>query len=682
MRLVLCVAVALAPVGTLAAEDDGSIIVTGRGLPDPAGAPAYGRVTLERDRLTGDASGRLESLLRDVAGFQQFRRTDSRAANPTTQGASLRALGGNASSRALVLLDGVPQADPFAGFIPWAALDPNRLARVTVTRGGGGGAFGSGALAGVIALESAGLDTLPRLGAGLGGGSRTAVRADAQATVPASRGFFSLSGRFDRGDGYQLVPERQAGPVDVPARYRQWSVAGQAVAALTDATSVQARLLLFGDDRRRGLVGAENSSDGADASIRLVGDGDVPWEAIGYVQSRRFASGFLAVNASRTAASPTLDQYSTPATGLGGKLELRPTLGGVALQLGVDARSTSGRTQERFRFQGGRFTRTREAGGSALTVGAYAEAAVSVSDTLLLTGGVRLDHWRIAAGQLIERDVDTGAPTLALPTPARADWQPTGRLGARLTLGPGWDVRAAGYASYRLPTLNELYRPFRVGADATGANAGLDPERLLGAELGLDGAPLPGLSIGLTLFWNQVDGAIGNVTRGRGPGTFPGVGFVAGTYRVRENLDAIRVQGVEASGRWQHGAFSVSGSYAFTSARVRAPGRELDGNRPAQSPRHQASLTAAYGHGGWAGSVTGRVAGSSFEDDLESRRLTAAWTLDATLSVPLARTLTLELAAENLLDEEVQAGVSGDGILDLGTPRTLWLSLRFALPGR
>jgi vitamin B12 transporter len=82
---------------------------------------AYDVVTLDRAALVTSPSGRIEDILGLVAGLQQFRRTDSRAANPTSQGATLRALGGNASSRALVLLDGAPVADPFTGYIPWSA---------------------------------------------------------------------------------------------------------------------------------------------------------------------------------------------------------------------------------------------------------------------------------------------------------------------------------------------------------------------------------------------------------------------------------------------------------------------------------------------------------------------------------------------------------------------------------
>ena len=141
---VLPIALLAFPTGALAQladSDPAKIIVTGAGLPLPPGTPAYGSVVIDRDRLLDSASGRIETILGDVAGFQQFRRSDSRSANPSAQGATLRALGGNASSRTLVLLDGVPMADPFFGYIPFSALVPDRLSVVRVTRGGGVGPF-------------------------------------------------------------------------------------------------------------------------------------------------------------------------------------------------------------------------------------------------------------------------------------------------------------------------------------------------------------------------------------------------------------------------------------------------------------------------------------------------------------------------------------------------------------
>ncbi|NWN33628.1 TonB-dependent receptor, partial [Klebsiella michiganensis] len=83
------------------------------------------------------------------------------------------------------------------------------------------------------------------------------------------------------------------------------------------------------------------------------------------------------------------------------------------------------------------------------------------------------------------------------------------------------------------------------------------------------------------------------VTLAQGPGNFPGIGFVsaAGFYRRRQNLDAVTARGIELDGRWAAGALSVAASYAFADSRVSASGvaASLDGLRPAQTARHQAS---------------------------------------------------------------------------------------------
>ncbi|MFM2372142.1 MAG: hypothetical protein RIS85_1864, partial [Pseudomonadota bacterium] len=154
---------AMAMTSAAYAEDDGGdaqIVVIGTGLEAPPAAPAYNVQQIDRDRLLGAASGRLEDALSSAAGFQQFRRSDSRSSNPSAQGATLRSLGGNASSRTLIVLDGVPMADPFFGYIPFSAIAPERLATARITRGGGAGAFGAGAVAGTVELESASADQL------------------------------------------------------------------------------------------------------------------------------------------------------------------------------------------------------------------------------------------------------------------------------------------------------------------------------------------------------------------------------------------------------------------------------------------------------------------------------------------------------------------------------------------
>src|SRR3546814_17100629 len=103
--------VALTATPALADEASPIVVVTGHGLAASPATPAYDVETIERDRIVTSASGRIEDVLSSIAGFQQFRRSDSRSSNPSAQGVTLRALGGNASSRTLVLLDGVPRSE-------------------------------------------------------------------------------------------------------------------------------------------------------------------------------------------------------------------------------------------------------------------------------------------------------------------------------------------------------------------------------------------------------------------------------------------------------------------------------------------------------------------------------------------------------------------------------------------
>ena len=90
-----------------------AIIITGRSLPEAKSDRVYTVERITTRQIEQASSHELDQLLKDVPGVQLFRRSDARSGHPTSQGVTLRALGGNASSRALLVFDGVPQSDPF-----------------------------------------------------------------------------------------------------------------------------------------------------------------------------------------------------------------------------------------------------------------------------------------------------------------------------------------------------------------------------------------------------------------------------------------------------------------------------------------------------------------------------------------------------------------------------------------
>ena len=361
----------------------------------------------------------------------------------------------------------------------------------------------------------------------------------------------------------------------MPARYRDWSASARAVAPIDADTELQFHGLLFGDNRTLRFRGADSSSEGEDASIRLVHRGGWQVDALAYVQARNFSNKVI----SATSFKLTLDQRNTPATGIGGKIELRPPVGpNQVLRIGGDVRLADGELFEDAYNETGTVTARRNAGGNSSVAGVFVEDDWTLGK-LVLTGGARLDRWTLPGAFSTNATAPARRPaTRHFPIAAGLN-----SPGAPVALPPGSAValRAAGYTGFRLPTLNELYRPFTVFPVTTQANASLKPERLRGVETGIDVTPLPGLTLSGTCFYNKLADAIANVTIGT-------------NLRQRRNVDAVEAKGVEANIVWRRGAITMSASYAYSDSKVRAPGNAFDGLVPAQSPRHAASATIAW----------------------------------------------------------------------------------------
>ncbi len=646
-----------------------AVVVEAPRLPPLAGQEAFSTATYDAARLS--ASARLDDVLKTTPGVSLFRRTGSDAANPTIQGLSLRAIAPSGAGRALVTLDGAPQNDPFGGWVIWTALPGEGLSGAIVVRGAGAGPYGAGALTGVVTLREraagGGLTSLT-----VQGGQRDSWRA--AGTFGTDHLLLTASG--SRTDGYRPVRGAAAGAADVPTTLEDGSIAAR-VQGEVGAVRWAARLGAFQEKRGAGLFGAKSNATGSSLAVTLATD---RWRLQAWARSSDLENSSAAGAAGRTGTTPANEQYSTPASGYGVNAAWQGSAGEWSWELGGDVRATEGRTHELFRYMGGAFTRQRVAGGRTLVGGVYAETALSRPDVSLVAGA-RLDGWRSYDGARRERDTATGAPLLDAPPKDASGTTPTARLGARQRLfGDTW-ARAAAYAGFRPPTLNELHRPFRVGNDVTEANAALRPETLYGVEAGLSGEGTTRWSLGL--FYNQVRDPITNVTIGVGPGTFPVAGFIpaGGVLRQRQNAGEINAYGLEGdvaadlSRTWL-----VRAAFSATHARVDG-GRtasQLTGKRPAQAP----ALTVTAGSR-WRPlerlslDADLRYESKRYEDDLNRRTLKAGASLDLKAAWALSPTSEVYLAADNALDADLAVARTADGVTSYAAPRAVYLGFAF-----
>lgn len=648
-----------------------TVTVEAARLPPSPAERAFAIVTLDGEAIA--TAPRLDEALTATPGVQLFRRTSSQASNPTTQGISVRSIAGSGASRALVTLDGVPQNDPFGGWVLWTGLPPAGVEQARIVRGGGAGPYGAGALTGTIQLAER--TQVPAGGEyEVYGGERGLLGASAAGAV----GDLFAVAAAERSDGW--VPVRDGrGAADAALYYRGLGGALRWTPQLGER-QLALRLSGFQEKRGAGLIGADSRANGAALSATLADPGED--EALGWrlqVWARRsdLENRSAAVAPGRNATTPASEQFATPAMGYGLNAALRRERAAGGWELGADARLFDGETREKFRFMAGAFTRQRTAGGSQSVVGLYGETWRTAGDWLL-TGGLRIDRWATFDGHRLERDAATGATTLDNRPEDRDGWAPTGRLGARYGAWEDGYLRAAAYAGFRPATLNELYRPFRVGNDVTEANAGLEPEKLYGVELALggDGAVVWEAAA----FASRLDGAVANVTIGAGPATFPIAGFIpaGGVLRQRQNAGQIDAYGIEAQAerRWETLTLRAAASYTLAEVDGGSAAPQLTGLRPAQTPR----LTAV-GEATWRPidplslRAVVRYEGSRFDDDLNSRQLGAGTEVSLRADWSASRQVTLYAAADNLFDAAIETAQTGDGVESYDAPRTLRVGL-------
>lgn len=659
-------------------------VVTAARLPQPgADSPATVR-TLDGAGLAAAPAVTLDGALRALPAFSLFRRADSLTANPTAQGVSLRGLGPSGASRSLVLLDGLPLNDPFGGWVAWTKLPREGLEAVEVVPGSGGAAWGNAALGGVVQLLARRPTTEGGTFAALAG-DRGVRAAETSFTRAAGGGWLDVAGRWFAADGFPVVAPERRGAVDEAAwsRHRwgqaRWRGRG------AGGTGLELGVRSFAETRGNGTPYTRNSTREVSGHAALRGGGGPgpAWALCAHVQRQSFASTFSSVNAARSAETPASDQYSVPARafGVSGTAAWNGP-GGARTSAGFDARGVQGETRELFSFTAGRFTRRRIAGGRQDVAGAFAHHDRTLSRGLRFTLGGRVDAWRDSRARREESDRDAGAPLRDERPPDRQSREFSPTAGMVWEPAAGWRLRAAAQGAFRRPTLNELHRPFRQGANITEANPLLRTERSRGGELAAEWRPSQTLRLDLVRFRTDLREAVANVTIARGPGVFPVVGTLAagGLGRQRLNLDRLRTEGWETSARWAPApGWAATAALLLNDARVTraAVAPALAGKEVAQVPRR--SLAAGLegrAPGDWDFGLRVRWLGRQFEDDENLLVLRAATVADLTLRRPLGGGRSVFLTAENLGNARVESGRGADGVVTLASPRLFLAGVR------
>lgn len=657
----------------------------------PASVSVMGRAEIERTPAVVS-----DDLLRRMPAFSLFRRTSSLSSHPTAQGVSLRGIGPSGVSRTLVLLDGVPFNDPFGGWVYWTRVPLDNADRIEVVDGSSSSLYGNYAMGGVINIVSR--PALPRsLELRTQYGNHDSPKLDVRASHTWGRfGATASVSTFDT-DGFAVVAPDERGLVDTKAAVTFTNANLRLTYDASDRVQAFVQGGYFRENRDNAKVTTTDGTPESNstrwrsfsAGVRAGLDGGHNIDARLFVDAERFRSNFMAVPAATPARSVgrmTLLQ-TVPTTGVGASVQWSRAFGARhALSAGLDWRRVTGESQEQSLDPqvGATVTMERFSGGRQNSTGVFVQDVIAVTDALTVTASARLDHWSNADGHNIETLRPSGlpAPGHAATLPDRSDIVGSPRIGVLYHLTDRVSVWGSAGAGFRAPTLNELYRQFRVGTTLTQANYDLGPERLIGTEAGVRFTPATAVNARLTWFDNRVTDPVSNVTIA-----------TAGSMvtQQRQNLGRTRIHGLQGDVDYApSAAWRLSAGYLYSHATIVefAANPEIEGNFLPQVPRHRGSVSIAYMNPRWADlTLDIQAVGSQFDDDRNSRivpgydspGLPKYAVVSLYASRRISDALDVFVGAQNLFDQVYYVGTLPTTI---GTPRLVNVGLRVRVGGR
>ena len=642
-------------------------------------------VLLAQQDVAASPSLMVDDILRQVPGFTLFRRSDSRSANPGSQGVSLRGLGPSGASRALVLEDGIPMVDPFGGWVFWDRIPSVAVSSMEVFRGGGSHLYGSDALGGVVQFITRQPETAtPAFTLEGDYGNERTPDLSFWTGTRVGKWDVELSSSLFRTDGYIPVPlidpdtsKPLRGTIDAPVDSEHAAVdvdVGHQVGAKGHAF---VRGNYYTESRDNGTVIQKNDTQIGQGSAGLdqqFGTNDsLVVRLFGDVETYHQSYSSIAPNRDHESLT---DLQTVPSQQLGASGQWTHLFGRRDTVIaGGDINQVIGASDDHL-YSKGPNTADNSAGGRQRTAGVFGEDILRLQDKWTIILGARFDDWRNFNGNLIHTPVSTPGPIKGTFYPDRSENAFSPRLSVLRALNQHVSVTGSIYRAFRAPTLNELYRNFQVGNTFTLGNAALTAEHLTGAEAGAKVTGWNGkLDLRGTFFWSDIVDPVENVTLN--PQSSP-------ILAEKENLGRTRSRGVELDGVVRlDDHVQISAGYAYTDATVvqytSTVGPSLVGLSVPQVPRQQFTWEARY----WNPSrlllsLQGRLVGQQFDDSLNQYPLARFYAMDLLVGRNINPHLEVFAAAENVTDERYQ--VARTPTLSVGPPILFRVGMRVDFP--
>lgn len=563
-----------------------------------------------------------DQLLQALPGFDH-----TRSNSAFTNYGQLRAsFSGAGNDRGLVLVDNIFAQDAFGGQIDWAAYPANDITRAELLRGPGSALYGSGAVGGVLSLQTF-APTTQRSGPASGSlevlpGTHAYLNEYLQTTAPISTKFStSVSASDQQLSYYALAPGYQT-PIDTDAIARSKMVSLKFRYTPDSSTTLEYGYRGAWDYQEYGRPNYDFWRNFIQNSLGFAHN----WTRATFSLTSYLRNTFVTNRADKSTAPGTLlyTQYvPTHESGIiadwivesaGSTFEMRGDgrfVGGVSDQLNaanVQTASGSGVQQiSDIAIQNAwRFNRGEAVAGLAAT-------SIFLPNASLTSGGT----------------TKTIAP--------RTDRALSPRAAVRYDLTSHLAFRASGGSGLRAPYLNELVRGYVIGAITYLPNPNLIPERSYSQTGGFDWTNVRS-EVAVDYIQTWISNAISFQT-------------IDPTHEMRSNFAHAQTNGVTASFTERIATCSSVNVWGTAqNSRVTANSPATIGKQLPYVP--EGSAYAGYNTlvGATRLGVNVSYIGQTYADDLNLQPLGTAVTAGLFASVPVGNGVRLVLQGDNVTD--------------------------------
>ncbi len=557
------------------------------------------------------------------------------------------------SSRTLILKDGIPLNNTYVGVANlWSAMSVEDIEKIEIVRGASSALYGSSAMGGVINIITRPARKKMGGSVSLEGGTFDTYIGNANFSGATDKFGFRVSAGHKRTNGYEYYEGDKWKDYYKTSETKFTDVKVGGDIWLGDSL-LKLDYEYFLDDN---LTRTSSKGDSEEKNNNYMLSYSIPIGKTDFsIKSYYFDNGYISEKHKYNKTTGAYDKFNytsdIPKDEWGLMMQASSELGSHRLTVGSD-------------LKWGKCKSTRKsAEGDRIFSGQqdlysfFVNDEILIGDKLVLSAGVRYDHWKNHSGDFYDDTEDT---VRSIKYPEKTDEAFSPRAGIAYHLTEATKLRASFGTGFKAPSLRYLLGSGPHGATMFDlANPELEPEKMPWSyDVGFDMEPNENLNLTFTFYQSRFKDFLGKKTLApeEVPPYFtpdPGMDVIQ-----QVNMGKVDIHGVEAgleyefNSRWS--AF-VNHTYNVSKIKEYKEKPEVEGNYLIYTPRHMTKLGFTYDNPElFTLSVYLRNVGPMF-GDLENtdKKKTEAFSIwDIKVSRELFSGMEIFVSVDNLTDEK------------------------------